>query len=128
MLLGGGLAVAARLDEAGAVAIAAILVRHGMHPAFAVIVMIIGTTLRRFSLQRWLAASAAALGAFWLSAAPRGPVIFDLFALRDPVSAQVSASPAGAASAAVLIAMVLTTLWREGARGWFAPLRHGRAA
>jgi hypothetical protein len=52
-------------------------------------------------------------------------VLFDLSALRDPVSAQVAAFPACAAAAAALIAITLATLWREGARGWFAPLRHG---
>ena len=48
-----------------------------------------------------------------------------LQSLHAPLASQISASPVAAASAFVLVALALATLWNAGARGWFAPLRHG---
>ena len=48
--------------------------------------------------------------------------------VRDAFGAQASASPLGTAAAFILVALALATLWSEGVRGWFAPLRHGPRA
>ena len=48
--------------------------------------------------------------------------------MRLALRAQAVASPFAAASAAVLVLAALATLWTAGARGWFAPLRHGPRA
>jgi hypothetical protein len=45
--------------------------------------------------------------------------------VRGETGAQVASSPLGAVAAAVLVGLALATLWSEGARGWFSPLRHG---
>ena len=92
--------------------------------------------MRRELLQteRWRAVLAllCALPAAWLVAASglSGHWLMSVeqtvSGFHEPVAAQIAASPFGAVSAAMLIAIALATLWREGARGWFAPLRHGR--
>ena len=51
-----------------------------------------------------------------------------LQAVHAALGAQALASPFGAAAALVLVAMAVATLWSEGVRGWFAPLRHGPRA
>jgi len=137
------LAFAARLDEAGAVAVAAVLVRKGLDPGLAVALLALGP-LTRAALLRTLAARGRLLGAGALvlqcavalaagrllsvsgvlagapAAAEQG-----LSGVRGALAGQVSASPLAAAAAFVLVALALATLWSAGARGWFAPLRHG---
>lgn len=137
------IAGAARLDEAGAVALAAVLVHKGFDPGLAVALVAIGP-LTRTKLVRTLAQGSsrragAALAVIAVAALAAGGLIsasgiaaravpaasHALGSLRDPVAAQAAGSPLGAASAAVLIAIALATLWTAGVRGWFAPLRHG---
>ena len=48
-----------------------------------------------------------------------------LSGVRGALAGQLAASPLAAASSVVLVALALATLWSAGARGWFAPLRHG---
>jgi hypothetical protein len=136
-------ALAARLDDAGAALIAAVLVRKGLDPGIAVALLAIGP-ITRVALVRLLAdrgriraaaelaiASAAALGAGKLLSALGGlrgaqaAAEAALQRLGEPLPAQVGAAPVAAAAAALLIAAALGTLWSEGVRGWFAPLRHG---
>ena len=140
------LAFAARLDEAGAVAVAAVLVRKGLDPGLAVALLALGPLtraplLRRFAARGRLLGAAAliiqgavALGAGRLlsvsgvlagapAAAEQG-----LSGVRGALAGQVAASPLAAAAAFVLAALALATLWSAGARGWFAPLRHGPGA
>jgi hypothetical protein len=139
-------ALAARLDEAGAVAVAAVLVGKGLDAGIALALLALGP-LTRTSFIRALAArgrqtaaaivvaeSAAALLFGWLlsssgvlrTAAPA--VEQALRNVRDPLGAQVTSSPLGVAAAVILLALVAATLWSEGVRGWFAPLRHGPRA
>jgi hypothetical protein len=137
------LAFAARLDEAGAVAVAAVFVRKGLDPGLAVALLALGP-LTRAALLRTLAARGRLLGAAALilqcavalaagrllsvsgvlagapAAAEQG-----LSGVRGALAGQVAASPLEAAAAVVLVALALATLWSAGARGWFAPLRHG---
>ena len=138
-----GLVLAARLDETGAVAIAAVLVRKGLDPGLAVALLAFGP-LTRAALVRVFAAKGRVRGAIALAiecgvaaAAGRLLSVSGLLALSPavagqafqslqvPLRQQISASPVAAASACVLIALALGTLWSAGARGWFAPLRHG---
>jgi hypothetical protein len=72
-----------------------------------------------------LAAILSAAGAF---ASTPAAARHALAGVRDPFAAQAAASPLGLASAAVLVAVGLATLWSAGVRGWFAPLRHGPQA
>ena len=131
-----GLLLCARLDEAGAVAVAAVLLHKGFNPVVAVAMLSIGPFTRRPLMRAmreknrflWLGVVAvvwlfAWKGGLLARAAPVARAV--LAGLRDPVSAQAASSPLGAASAAVLIALALATLWTAGVRGWFAPLRHG---
>lgn len=141
-MLAAALLLAARLDDAGAVAVAAVLVRKGFDPGIAMALVALGPLTRTASL-RALAARArfrgvAALSILALFALGAGrllsisgllsrakPAADGAFAsLRDSLFAQVAATPLGAASAALLIGIALTTLWSAGVRGWFAPLRH----
>ena len=134
---------AARLDQAGAVAVAAVLVRKGFDPGLAIGLIALGPMSRgvleslrgtargggalRLSLFAALALGAAPLSSGLLLAAhPSADRAFAL--VRGPVFAQLAASPLGGASAAVLVALALATLWQAGVRGWFSPLRHGSAA
>ena len=145
-VLGFLLLLAARLDEAGAVGIAAVFVHKGFDPGIAVALIALGP-MTRASLLRPLAAKSplaaaadltlfaafafvagASITASGLSARAHPAVDAAFAALRDPIAAQAAASPLGAASAAVLIAVALATVWMAGARGWFAPLRHGPRA
>lgn len=127
------LALCARLDEAGAVVIAAVLVHKGLDPALAVAMLAIGPFTRAAMLRErralfiaiaWLLAGAIAWrsGIFDSAAADAHAA---LESVRNPLVAQATTSPVGTASAAVLIAIAIETLWTEGVRGWFAPLRHG---
>ena len=137
-------ALAARLDEAGAVAVAAVLVHKGLDPGIAVALLAVGP-LTRAAVVRSLGARpraalalllefAAALGAGKVLSASgvlSGAQVAAAHALqnvRAAVAAQAAASPLGAAAALILVAVALTTLWSEGVRGWFAPLRHGPRA
>ena len=134
--LGVGLLLCARLDEAGAVVVAAVLVRKGMDPGVALSLLVIGPFTRRAlaTLRIWLLPVAAvvalaagrALSALLANAQP--VAAHALAAVRDATTAQAAAAPLGAASAAVLVAIALATLWTAGVRGWFAPLRHGPRA
>lgn len=137
--------LAARLDEAGAVAMAAVLVGKGLDPGIAVALLVLGP-LTRSAVARALArrpgiAAAVlvvecvvALGAGKLlsrSGALAGAQVAASSALHDvrnAFGAQAAASPFGAAAAFILVALALATLWSEGVRGWFAPLRHGPRA
>jgi len=125
-------ALAARLDEAGAVAVAAVLVGKGLDPAPAVALLAIGPLMRRGSARRTVAlllgaaALAAAAALSFLGALSSAPAAARqvLARVRETFPAQVWSSPVGAASAVVLLALALATLWSAGARGWFTPLRH----
>ena len=134
------LALAARLDEAGAVAVAAVLVHKGFDAGFAIALVALGPFTRaaavralpvRPRLRAGALALIAALGAGWLIsrfdflAAARSAADRALAGLRAPLAAQLSAAPLGTAAAAVLLCIALATLWTAGVRGWFAPLRHG---
>jgi hypothetical protein len=127
------LLIAARLDMAGAVAIAAVLVRKGFDPGMAVALVALGPMLSaavRHAATRRRAAIAIVLfvaALFGSDLLQNARVAADraFVALHDSLPAQARGSPLGAASAAVLIVLALRTLWTAGARGWFAPLRHG---
>ena len=138
---------AARLDAAGAVVLAAVLVHEGFDPGLAVGLVALGAGTRgalaslrvagsedarptrrggaavRLALFTALALAAPLLSGLWGSAHPA--VGRALAAARGPLPAQLLSSPLGVASAAVLVALALATLWEAGVRGWFAPLRHG---
>jgi hypothetical protein len=137
------IALAARLDEAGAALIAAVLVRKGLDPGLAVALLAVGP-ITRAALLRLLAdrgrlravaevaiGSVAALAAGKLLSAggalraARVTASGALQHLGEPLPLQVAESPLAAAAAVVLIVAALGTLWSQGARGWFAPLRHG---
>jgi len=137
-------ALAARLDEAGAIAVAAVLVRKGLDPGLAVALLAFGP-LTRAALVRVFAAKgrlrgAAALAIECAVAAAAGRLLSGLLggapaaaeqsfhAVHEALAQQVAGAPVGAVSALVLVALALGTLWSAGARGWFAPLRHGPRA
>jgi hypothetical protein len=130
------LLLAARLDPAGAVAMSAVLVRKGFDPGVAVAVIALGPMLaaavRRAATRRRAAIAVAlfvaAVFASNVLASARVAADHAFLALREPLLVQARAAPIGAASAAVLVLLALRTLWSEGARGWFAPLRHGPGA
>ena len=122
-----GLVLCARLDEAGAIAVAAVLVHKGFDPGIAVSVLAVGPYTRRIG-WRTIAVWAVALAILWYTGPlDRAAVVAQtaFAAVRDPIGAQAARSPIGAASAVVLVAIALGTLWTAGVRGWFAPLRHG---
>lgn len=137
--------LAARLDEAGAMAVAAVLVAKGLDPGIAVALLALGPLTRagpvRTLGRRPVAAAAilvtecaVALGAGKLlsgSGALSGAQMSARQAFQhvpETLGAQLLASPLGAAAAVVVVGLALATLWSEGARGWFAPLRHGPRA
>jgi hypothetical protein len=139
-------AFSARLDEAGAAAIAAVLVRKGLDPGLAVALLAFGP-LTRAGLVRSFAEKGRRLGAAALAiecavalAAGRLLSLWGVLAgapaaaeqaldvVRGALAGQVAESPLGAASALVLLGVALATLWSSGVRGWFAPLRHGPRA
>jgi hypothetical protein len=140
------LLLAARLDDAGSVVVAAVLVRKGFDPGLAVALVALGPSIRPASIRalaaRFRVNGVAALfllalvvlGAAWVISISGAlvhakPAADGAFAvLRDPLPAQSAAAPLGAASAVLLIGIGLTTLWTAGVRGWFAPLRHGPKA
>jgi len=137
------LALAARLDEAGAMAVAAVLVHRGLDPGIAVALVALGPLTRapllRILGNRGRALAALALGiemAVALGAArvvsqtgllASAPLVAKhvLGGVRDSFRAQLASAPVGAAAALVLVVLALATLWSEGVRGWFSPLRHG---
>ncbi len=137
------LLLCARLDEAGAVAVAAVLVHKGFDPGLAMALVALGPATRAAAMRALAARipfggvaasailAAAALGAARLMAISGAlsrakPAADAAFAvLHDSQAAQAAAAPLGALSAAVLIVIALATLWAAGVRGWFAPLRHG---
>lgn len=122
-------ALAARLDEAGGVALAAVLVGRGLDAGAALAMLVCAPLLRREMARRrlpWilpLAAAAISMLLDWLGALRPAPLD-----LAQPLGALAGSSPLGAGSAAVLLALALFTLYSAGARGWFAPLRHGLRA
>jgi zinc transporter ZupT len=139
-------ALAARLDEAGAAAIAAVLVRKGLDPGIAIGLLAIGP-LTRTGFIRVVAAGrriagialvaaevAAALIGGWLlsfsGALAAAPAAVDqaMRGLRDSLGMQTASSPFGAAAGLILVGLAIATLWSQGVRGWFAPLRHGPRA
>lgn len=112
-------AVAARLDEAGAVVIAAAV----LHQGFAPLAVLAGLALGPLASFDWkrvaLSAAVVAAGTRVVSFRPMLPWDF-----RTGLGAQVTASPIGAAAAVVVVVLALRSLWTQGARGWFSPLRH----
>jgi hypothetical protein len=143
ILLLAGVLLGARLDQAGAVLLAAVLATRMLAPSVLVALLVLGPFTRGEIVRAVSVKSRArgvatliclflvAVGAGWaVSLAGLG---FDWFAAAghalsragEPVAMQIASAPFGAASAAVLIAVALGTLWRAGVRGWFAPLRHG---
>ena len=134
--------LAARLDEAGAIAIAAVLVGKGLDPGIAVALLALGPLTRSAvarAMARRLAVARAILavevvvavgaarllsgsGALAGSQAAARQALHDV---RNAFAAQVAAAPFGVVAATILVAVALATLWSEGVRGWFAPLRHG---
>ncbi len=138
--------LAARLDDAGAGLIAAVLVRKGLDPGLAIALLAVGPVTRAALVRvrvargrvRALAevtiASAATLAVgklFSAAGALRSAHATAAGALQhlgEPVPAQVAAAPVAAAAVAVLVFAALGTLWSQGVRGWFAPLRHGPRA
>jgi len=125
------IAVAARLDEAGGVLFAAILVAKGLHPGIGVAMVVLVSAARALRTPARLQAALLALVALGtiaaLSAAgtlrPSGSGV--LAHLREPIAAQAAGTPLGLAAGTVLLALALVTLWGAGVRGWFSPLRHG---
>ena len=134
------LLLAARLDVAGAVAVTAVLVRKGFDPGLAIALVALGPMTsgaleslrragRRTVVLRFTLFAAIALGATLSGLlTPEHPAIDRAFALaRHPFGAQFAGSPLSAASAVILFAIAIATVWEAGVRGWFAPLRHGAA-
>lgn len=129
-----GLALAARLDEAGGVLIAGVLVERGLDPGIAIALLASGPATRSASLRflrlRILGVAGLAIGAGWglsrTGALSSAPIAAEqaLAGLHTSLRDQALASPLGAASCAVLLAIAAMTLWNAGARGWFVPLRH----
>ena len=137
------LVLSARLDEAGGAAIAAVLVHKGLDAGLAAALLALGPLTRGAFLRalgtrgRLAGAATVAVEAALALAAARllslsgwlagAPVAADqlLRASRAALLPQAVASPFAAVSALVLLALALSTLWSAGARGWFAPLRHG---
>jgi hypothetical protein len=137
-------ALAARLDEAGGVTVAAVLVHKGLDPGIAVALLAFGP-LTRAALVRAVGKRSRAAVALILGCAVAlgaGRVLSGAGALsgaqiaagralkdvHDGFAAQVTSSPLSAIAAVILLAVALATLWSEGVRGWFAPLRHGPRA
>ena len=119
-----GLVIAARLDEAGAVAVASALLHKGLPPWAVLAALAAGPLLRGPYDWRRIAASGAVVAAAALSRLlPQAQAAWDS---RAPLSQQLAASPLGAAAACVLLLLALRSLWTQGARGWFSPLRHSR--
>jgi len=136
-------ALSARLDEAGAVVVAAVLVRKGLDPGIAIALLACGPLTRagmvRALAGRGRAAAAGLIALECVGAIAAGRLLSASGALAampavanralrgvgEAVSAQVASSPLSTAAAVVLVALAIATLWSEGVRGWFAPLRHG---
>jgi hypothetical protein len=137
------LAFCARLDEAGAVMVAAVLVRKGLDPGIAIALLACAPLTRPAMVRalgwRGRAAAAAAIALECGGAIAVGRVLSAsgvlagvpavvnqaLRGVGESLSVQVASSPLATAAAVVLVALALATLWSEGVRGWFAPLRHG---
>jgi hypothetical protein len=137
------LALAARLDEAGAVAMAAVLIHKGLDPGIAIALLALGPLTRagpvRALFSRGRLPAAAALIVEMVVALAAGKLLsltgllasapliaaHALEGVRETVQTQVTSAPLGDLSALILVAVALATLWSEGVRGWFAPLRHG---
>jgi hypothetical protein len=132
VLLLAGVALAARLDPAGAVAVAAVLVRKGLDPGLTVAMLAIGPGTRAFAAAEPPRRAGAfvfacvAVAAGWLLSRSGFLAGRALAPERSSVAEQLAASPFAAISAAILLALALATLWNAGVRGWFAPLRHDR--
>jgi hypothetical protein len=135
-------ALAARLDEAGAMAVGAVLIGKGLDPGIAVSLLALGPLTRSAAARALGDKPATAAGALLLEgifalaggkllsisgalAGAQAAVQHALQNVRGETGAQVASSPLGAVAAAVLVGLALATLWSEGARGWFSPLRHG---
>src|SRR5438309_762977 len=136
-------AFCARLDEAGAVVVAAVLVRKGLDPGIAIALLACGPLTRAAMVRilggRGRGAAAAAVVLECVGAIVAGrllslsgaltamPAVANqaLRGVREPLAVQLASSPLAAAAAVVLVALAIATLWSEGVRGWFAPLRHG---
>jgi hypothetical protein len=117
------LALAARLDEAGAVAVAAALLHKGLPAPAVLAALALGPLVRRQPDKLRLILSGAVVGAAaWTGLLVSKPVV--AWDSRSPMGEMLSASPIGAAAAAVILLLALRSLWMQGARGWFSPLRH----
>jgi hypothetical protein len=114
--------IAARLDEAGAVALSFSLVSKGLPPALALVALAAGPLARPpFSAGRAALSFAVALGGVFVVGLYQPHAAFGA---SDSIAAQVAASPWGCAAAVALLLFAFRSVWMEGARGWFAPLRH----
>jgi hypothetical protein len=115
--------IAARLDEAGAVALAFSLLGKGLSPALALVALAAGPLARPpFSPGRAALSAAVALAGVFVVGLYQPYAA--AFGLRDSIAAQVAASPWGCAAAVTLLLFAFRGVWMQGARGWFAPLRH----
>ncbi|HYY52760.1 MAG TPA: hypothetical protein VE755_07805 [Myxococcales bacterium] len=139
-------ALAARLDEAGAAAVAAVLVRKGLDPGIAIALLAIGPLTRTGFIRALVerrhvvgaamaaAEAAAALVAGWMlsisGVLAAAPAAADqaMRGVRDPLGIQAASSPFGVGAGLILVGLAIATLWSQGVRGWFAPLRHGPRA
>lgn len=117
--------LAARLDVAGAALLAAALGSKGLGPGLAVALVAGGALLHR---RPWQVARLGAAGATVACAAVAAlgeRFLAPAAALSlAPVREQLRAHPAAAAAAVLLLALLASTVWSAGVRGWFAPLRH----
>ena len=116
------LLLAARLDEAGAVAVASTLLHKGLPPAAVLAALAAGPLVRAPLQWRRIASSAVLVGAAALwRLLPQSRSAWDS---REALAAQLTASPLAAAAAAILLWLALRSVWTQGVRGWFSPLRH----
>lgn len=130
-----GIALAALLDLPGALAVAAALGASGCPALLALGAVVAGRLLP--VLARLVAARdpasrapqgaaklalAAALASLALGLLPRGAQA-PLARLAEPLWAQLQQSPQGAFSALALLVLLLSSLWSQGARGFFLRLR-----
>ncbi|HEX4386872.1 MAG TPA: hypothetical protein VH083_28150 [Myxococcales bacterium] len=117
-----GIFIAARLDEAGAVAVASSLLHKGLPPAAVLAALAAGPLLRGpYDWRRIALSFALVAGAAVSRLLPQVQAGWDS---RAPLLQQLSSSPLGACAAAILVVLALRSLWTQGARGWFSPLRH----
>ncbi len=125
------LLMAARADGTFATPLAAVLVQKGFHPGAALALLALGPHLRG-SLRQMLAPVAVAAAVVALSALGLPARLVQpnrsLATWSEPIAAQLASAPLASLAGAAMLLLVLSTVWAAGARGWFAPLRHGDGA